>query len=67
MRSVPPVIRDVREAGDWLESLINLEKRPDWPYTRLGLAPIRELLRRLGDPQQGLAAVFGILIPTPVR
>ena len=57
MCSVPPVIRDVREAGDWLESLINLEKRPDWPYTRLGLAPIRELLRRLGDPQQGLAVV----------
>ncbi len=51
------MIRDAHEAGAWLESLINVEKRPDWPYARLSLAPIRGLLRRLGNPQQGLAAI----------
>jgi dihydrofolate synthase/folylpolyglutamate synthase len=50
-------IRSVEEAGAWLEGLINVEKRPDWPYARMGLAPIRTLLERLGDPHQGLACL----------
>ena len=40
------MIRDVAEAGAWLEGLINVERRPDWPYARLGLGPIRALLHR---------------------
>jgi dihydrofolate synthase/folylpolyglutamate synthase len=49
------LIRSVEEAGAWLEGLINLERRSDWPYTRMGLDPIRALLARLGDPHDGLA------------
>jgi dihydrofolate synthase/folylpolyglutamate synthase len=49
------MIRNGDEVAAWLEGLINLEKRPDWPYARLGLGPIRRLLARLGDPQDGLA------------
>jgi len=49
------MIRDIEEAGAWLEGLINVERRPDWPYARMGLAPIRALLERLGSPQGGLA------------
>ena len=51
------MIRDVREAGAWLESLINVEKRPDWPYARLGLEPIQNLLERLGNPQRDFEAL----------
>lgn len=51
------MIGSIEEAGSWLEGLINVEKRPDWPYARLGLAPIRALLGRLGDPQQGFAVL----------
>jgi len=51
------MIRDVEEAGAWLEGLINVERRPDWPYARMGLAPIRELLARLGAPHDGLACI----------
>ncbi len=51
------MIRSVEEAADWLEGLINVEKRPDLPYERLGLAPIRQLLARLGDPQRGLPVI----------
>ncbi len=51
------MIRSVEEAGDWLEGLINVEKRPDWPYTRMGLAPVRALLARLASPEEGLACL----------
>ncbi len=51
------MIRDVEQAGAWLEGLINIEKRPDWPYARLGLEPVRRLLARLGHPQRGLEVV----------
>ncbi|MGI9592270.1 MAG: bifunctional folylpolyglutamate synthase/dihydrofolate synthase, partial [Myxococcota bacterium] len=51
------MIRDIAEAGAWLEGLINVERRPDWPYSRLGLGPIRALLARLGSPEQGLACI----------
>lgn len=40
--------------GDWLLGLIDVERRPDWPYARMGLGPIRRLLARVGDPQVGL-------------
>ena len=50
-------MRSGEEAGAWLESLINVERRPDWPYARLGLAPIRRLLERLGEPQRELPLI----------
>jgi dihydrofolate synthase/folylpolyglutamate synthase len=50
-------IRRLEEAASWLEGLIDLEKRPEIPYRRLGLAAIRRLLARLGDPQRGLPAI----------
>lgn len=50
-------MQSVEEAGAWLESLINVERRPDWPYERLGLAPIRRLLERLGGPQGALPLI----------
>ena len=57
---MPPGARAKRPLGEsaaWLEGLINVERRPDWPYPRLGLEPIRRLLARLGDPQTGLSAI----------
>lgn len=50
-------MQSVEEAGAWLESLINFERRSDWPYARLGLDPVRRLLHRLGDPHQGLSLI----------
>ena len=47
-------IRDVKEAGDWLDGLINVEKRPDIAAARLGLGPIQALLERLDNPHDGL-------------
>jgi dihydrofolate synthase/folylpolyglutamate synthase len=44
-------MRSVAEAGAWLESLINLEQRSDWPSGRVGLEPVRALLDLLGQPQ----------------
>ncbi|MBW2267650.1 MAG: bifunctional folylpolyglutamate synthase/dihydrofolate synthase [Deltaproteobacteria bacterium] len=44
-------MQSVAEAGAWLESLVNLEQRSDWPYSRVGLGPICALLARLDDPQ----------------
>jgi dihydrofolate synthase/folylpolyglutamate synthase len=37
--------------------LIDVEKQPEVPYERLGLAPIRRLLERLGEPQRGLRVI----------
>jgi dihydrofolate synthase/folylpolyglutamate synthase len=54
---VIPPIRSEADAAAWLEGLINVEKRPDWPYRRLGLVPVRRLLARLGDPHAGLRVV----------
>jgi dihydrofolate synthase/folylpolyglutamate synthase len=51
------MIRSVEEAGEWLEGLINVEKRPDWPYARMDLAPIRALLDRVGSPERDLACL----------
>jgi dihydrofolate synthase/folylpolyglutamate synthase len=57
---VPPAptdhrIRTLGEAAAWLEGLINVEKRPDWPYRRFSLDPIRALLARLSDPARGMS------------
>ena len=41
-------------AESYLDSLINHERRGDWPYRRLGLDPIRALLARLGNPEHKL-------------
>ena len=51
------MIRSVEDAAAWLEGLINVEQRPDWPYARLGLEPIRVLLERLGNPHHGLSVI----------
>ena len=51
------MIRSIEDASAWLEGLINLEKRPDWPYARLGLEPIRRLLERLEAPHEGLRVI----------
>ena len=45
------------EASAWLDGLLHVERRPDWPYERLGLEPIRRLLARVGDPQAQLSAI----------
>jgi dihydrofolate synthase/folylpolyglutamate synthase len=45
------------QATAWLEGLIDLERRSDWRYERLGLDPIRQLLARVGDPQTRLSAI----------
>jgi dihydrofolate synthase/folylpolyglutamate synthase len=50
-------IRTETEAADYLEGLINLEKRPDFPQRRVDLEPIRELVGRLGQPQRGLSVI----------
>lgn len=55
--SVPPPIRTLADAAAWLESLIDVERRPAIPYARLGLDPVRRLLARLGDPQRSLSVV----------
>lgn len=54
--SVSP-IDDAAAAAAWLEGLLDVEKRPDVPYARLGLGPIRRLLARLGDPQRELSVI----------
>ena len=50
-------IRTAADAATWLEGLIDLEKRPDFAYERIQLAPIRELVRRLGHPERSLPVV----------
>jgi dihydrofolate synthase/folylpolyglutamate synthase len=45
------------QASAWLESLINVERLPELPYSRLGLEPIRRLLARLGEPQHDLRVI----------
>jgi dihydrofolate synthase/folylpolyglutamate synthase len=54
--SVHPIV-DAASAAAWLEGLLDVEKRPDVAYERLGLAAVRELLARLGDPQRNLSVI----------
>jgi dihydrofolate synthase/folylpolyglutamate synthase len=50
-------IADLDSAARWLESLINLERLPDFSGARLDLAPIRRLLARLDHPEAGLSVL----------
>ncbi len=50
-------IRTLEQAAAWLEGLINVERRPDWPYARMGLSPVLRLLEDLGDPHDGLSVL----------
>ena len=50
-------ITTLDQAAGYLEGLINVEKQPATPYKRLGLEPIRALLARVGNPQDGLSVV----------
>jgi dihydrofolate synthase/folylpolyglutamate synthase len=50
-------IRSEAEAAAYLEGLVNLERRPDHPWERVDLEPIRALTARLGHPQQRLRVV----------
>jgi dihydrofolate synthase/folylpolyglutamate synthase len=50
-------IRTLEEAEAFLERLVNVERRPDLPYSRLGLEPIQRLLARVGNPQRALSVV----------
>src|SRR5688572_9078562 len=51
------VQREIDDATAWLRGLIDVERRPDWPYQRISLDPIRALLARLGNPERALPAV----------
>jgi len=50
-------VRSAEDAVAWLRELIDVEKRPEWPYQRFSLSPIRALLARIGHPERGLPAV----------
>ena len=50
-------IRTLSEAARYLETLINLEQRPELSSLRMGLDPIRDLLARVGNPQTGLSVI----------
>src|SRR5512139_347534 len=45
------------DAERYLDGLINREKKTQYDYERLGLAPIRALLAEIGSPERGLACV----------
>lgn len=50
-------LRSVEDAAAWLRGLIDVERRPDWPYRRFSLDPIHALLSRLGHPERDLPVV----------
>lgn len=56
-RAPQPPIRTLADAAAWLEGLINVERRPDVAYARLGLEPVQRLLARVGDPHARLSVV----------
>jgi len=47
----------LRDAERYLDQLINREKKTQFDYERLGLAPIRALLAAIGSPERGLPCV----------
>ncbi len=55
--SRPRSVETATEAGAWLSGLINLEKQPDLPSSRIDLTAIRALMRRLGHPERGLPVI----------
>lgn len=50
-------IQTALEAGNWLEGLINFERDPASTRARFDLTAIGALLKRLGDPHQGLSVL----------
>ncbi|HVN38720.1 MAG TPA: folylpolyglutamate synthase/dihydrofolate synthase family protein [Myxococcota bacterium] len=50
-------LQSLEQATAWLRGLIDVERRPDWPYQRFSLDPIRALLARLGNPERALPVV----------
>ncbi len=50
-------IETAEQAGRYLETLINIEKRRDWSNVRMSLDPIRALLERVGNPQAELSVL----------
>jgi dihydrofolate synthase / folylpolyglutamate synthase len=50
-------IRTLDQAAHWLESLLNIEKRPELSYARFSLGPIQALLARLDGPDRGLSVL----------
>jgi dihydrofolate synthase/folylpolyglutamate synthase len=50
-------IENSEAAGRYLETLINLERRPQPANLRVSTGPVRALLDRLGKPEQGLAVI----------
>lgn len=50
-------LETLRDASDYLEGLINHERRPGFSYTRLDLKPIRALLDRLDRPEESLSVI----------
>jgi dihydrofolate synthase/folylpolyglutamate synthase len=53
----PRRIETAAQAGAWLSGLVNLEMQPDLPSSRIDLAAIRALMRRLGNPERGLPVI----------
>ena len=54
-RTLP--VTSLAEAEAWLAGLIDFERRRDLPYERLGLAPVRALLERVGNPHRDLCVL----------
>jgi dihydrofolate synthase / folylpolyglutamate synthase len=50
-------VSPLEPAAAWLEGLINVERLPELPYSRLGLDPIHHLLARVGEPQRDLRVI----------
>lgn len=47
-------LQTLRDVERYLDGLINREKKTQYDYERLGLAPIRALLEAIGNPERGL-------------
>ncbi len=50
-------LQTLSDAERYLDGLINREKKTQYDYERLGLAPIRALLAAIGSPERGLPCV----------
>jgi dihydrofolate synthase/folylpolyglutamate synthase len=50
-------ITSAQAAAAYLEGLINMERRPDLSYTRMGLEAIEALLERVGNPERRLDVI----------
>lgn len=50
-------ITSAQAAAAYLEGLIDMERRTDLPYTRMGLEAIEALLERVGNPERRLEVI----------